>query len=165
MDTALLSTAAAPAGGEGTQFTVPVTSLAEDLFLERQRRIREYFERDNRVNPDVDELERIVGNDKPRLVTSIDLIREFDAELAASLIAEPTDYIPAFEAAATELGASLATRAGLAVDPTGFSVAVGFRGALGAHHLTPRGLRANLLGKLVCIEGIVTRCSLVRPKV
>ncbi|KAJ2773086.1 MCM DNA helicase complex subunit [Coemansia nantahalensis] len=165
MDTALLSTAAAPAGGEGTQFTVPVTSLAEDLFLERQRRIREYFERDNRVNPDVDELERIVGNDKPRLVTSIDLIREFDAELAASLIAEPTYYIPAFEAAATELGASLATRAGLAVDPTGFSVAVGFRGALGAHHLTPRGLRANLLGKLVCIEGIVTRCSLVRPKV
>ncbi|KAJ2715131.1 MCM DNA helicase complex subunit [Coemansia spiralis] len=165
MDTGLLSTAAPLAGGEGTQFTVPVASLAEDLFLERQRRCQEYFERDNRVNPDVEELERIVGDDKPRLVTSIDLLREFDAELAGSLIAEPSEYIPAFEAAATELGASLATRAGLAVDQMGFSVAVGFRGALGAHHLTPRGLRANLLGKLVCIEGIVTRCSLVRPKV
>ena len=42
---------------------------------------------------------------------------------------------------------------------------VGFEGAFGAHHVTPRSLAAAMLSKLVCVEGIVTRCSLVRPKV
>ncbi|KAJ2288436.1 MCM DNA helicase complex subunit, partial [Coemansia sp. RSA 2706] len=154
-----------PAGGEGgTQFTLPETSLAEDQQLERQRRCQEYLERDNRVNPDMEELERIVEHEKPRLIVSMDHIREFDAELAAQLMAEPAEFMPALEAAATEAGRAAATRTGVAVD-TMFQVAVGFRGAFGAHHVTPRGLRARQLGQLVCIEGIVTRCSLVRPKV
>lgn len=35
---------------------------------------------------------------------------------------------------------------------------VGFEGSFGSHHVTPRGLSARLLGKLVCVEGIVSRC-------
>ncbi|KAJ1766557.1 MCM DNA helicase complex subunit [Coemansia sp. RSA 1813] len=153
------------AGGGSTQYTLPETSLAEDMFLERQRHCREYLERENRINSDMEELERIATSDKPRLIVSVDHIREFDAELAESVVTEPGEFIPAFEAAATELGLSLATGAGYAVDPNTFHVAAGFRGSFGAHHLTPRGLRARLLGQLVCVEGIVTRCSLVRPKV
>ena len=42
---------------------------------------------------------------------------------------------------------------------------IGVKGHLGSHHVTPRGLSARLLGKLVIIQGIVTKCSLVRPKV
>lgn len=42
---------------------------------------------------------------------------------------------------------------------------VGFKGSFGDNHVNPRTLRAMYLGKFVCIEGIVTRCSLVRPKV
>jgi DNA replicative helicase MCM subunit Mcm2 (Cdc46/Mcm family) len=42
---------------------------------------------------------------------------------------------------------------------------VGFEGSFGAHSATPRTLTAAMLSKLVCVEGIVTRCSLVRPKV
>ncbi|KAI8320281.1 MCM-domain-containing protein [Martensiomyces pterosporus] len=152
-------------GGDSTQFTLPETNLAEDLFLERQRHCREYLERENRVNPDIEELERISSAEKPRLIISIDHIREFDAELAANLAAEPAEYIPAFEAAATELGLLLAASTGLGADSNTFHVAVGFRGSFGDRHLTPRGLRASFLGQLVCVEGIVTRCSLVRPKV
>ena len=44
-------------------------------------------------------------------------------------------------------------------------ISVGFEGAFGGHQVTPRSLAAALLSKLVCVEGIVTRCSLVRPKV
>lgn len=36
---------------------------------------------------------------------------------------------------------------------------VGFEGSFGSHHVTPRGLSARLLGKLVCIDGIVSRCE------
>ncbi|KAJ2746171.1 MCM DNA helicase complex subunit [Coemansia sp. BCRC 34301] len=154
-----------PGANTGTQFTLPETSLAEDLFQERQRHYREYLERENRVNADYSELGRICTNEKPRLIVSVDHLREFDAELTARLMGEPAEYIPAFEAAATELGAQIAGSTGHAVDANVFRVAVGFRGSFGALHVTPRGLRAAQLGQLLCVEGIVTRCSLVRPKV
>ena len=39
---------------------------------------------------------------------------------------------------------------------------VGFEGNFGTHHVTPKSLNATLVNKLVCIDGIVTKCSLVR---
>ncbi|XP_040566127.1 DNA replication licensing factor Mcm3 [Lepeophtheirus salmonis] len=42
---------------------------------------------------------------------------------------------------------------------------LGFEGSFGAGHLTPRSLSSSHLGGLLCVEGIVTRISLVRPKV
>lgn len=41
----------------------------------------------------------------------------------------------------------------------------GFDGAFGQNHVSPRGLSSRKLAQLVCVEGIVTKCSLVRPKV
>ncbi|KAI0986151.1 hypothetical protein GJ496_008938, partial [Pomphorhynchus laevis] len=34
----------------------------------------------------------------------------------------------------------------------------------GSHHLTPRSICTKFLGKIICVEGIVTKCSLVIPK-
>ena len=42
---------------------------------------------------------------------------------------------------------------------------VGVEGSFGANHVTPRGLSARLLGQMVCIEGIVSKCTLIHPKV
>lgn len=42
---------------------------------------------------------------------------------------------------------------------------IGFEGSFGAKHVTPRSLSARNLNNLICLEGIVTKCSLVRPKV
>ncbi|KAF2896331.1 hypothetical protein ILUMI_09838 [Ignelater luminosus] len=42
---------------------------------------------------------------------------------------------------------------------------VGFEGSFGNKHVTPRTLHSRYLGNLICIEGIVTKCSLVHPKV
>ena len=42
---------------------------------------------------------------------------------------------------------------------------IGFEGSFGAKHVTPRSLSARNLNNLMCLEGIVTKCSLVRPKV
>ena len=44
-------------------------------------------------------------------------------------------------------------------------ISVGFEGNFGSFFVNPRTLTAGLLSKLVCVEGIVTRSSLVRPKV
>ncbi|KAJ2720715.1 MCM DNA helicase complex subunit [Coemansia sp. Benny D115] len=144
-----------------SQLALPVTSLAEDLFLERQRHWREYLERDNGVNADMAQLQSAAtsgahSDEAVRVVVSLDHVREFDAELAEQMAAEPGEYLPALEAAAGEVLRGLGGSS---------SVAVGVGGSFGARHVTPRGLRAGLLGQLVCVEGIVTRCSLVRPKV
>jgi DNA replication licensing factor MCM3 len=37
---------------------------------------------------------------------------------------------------------------------------LGFSGSFGAHRVNPRTLVASLLGKMVCVEGIVTKCTL-----
>ena len=45
------------------------------------------------------------------------------------------------------------------------SLKIGLQGAFGPHHVSPRGLGAALLNCAVCVEGIVTKCTTVRPKV
>ncbi|XP_050436946.1 DNA replication licensing factor MCM3 [Adelges cooleyi] len=42
---------------------------------------------------------------------------------------------------------------------------VAFEGSFGSRHVTPRTMSSKFLGNLVCLEGIVTKCSLVRPKI
>lgn len=42
---------------------------------------------------------------------------------------------------------------------------VGFEGDFGHHNVTPRGLLASYLCQMVCVHGIITKCSAVRPKV
>lgn len=42
---------------------------------------------------------------------------------------------------------------------------IGFEGSFGSKHVTPRSLSAQYLGSIVACEGIVTKCSLVRPKI
>ena len=41
---------------------------------------------------------------------------------------------------------------------------VGFTGNLGKNHVTPRGLTSNKLNQLLEVNGIVTKISIVRPK-
>lgn len=36
---------------------------------------------------------------------------------------------------------------------------IGFRGSFGENHVSPRTIRAKHVGKLICLEGIVTKCK------
>ncbi|XKL67199.1 hypothetical protein PGB90_010619 [Kerria lacca] len=42
---------------------------------------------------------------------------------------------------------------------------ISFEGSFGNKHVTPRTLTSRFLGNMVCLEGIVTKCSMVYPKV
>lgn len=46
----------------------------------------------------------------------------------------------------------------------GAQVHVGLVGEFGANRVSPRSLLAEYQGRLVCVEGIVTKASVVRPK-
>jgi len=42
---------------------------------------------------------------------------------------------------------------------------VNFDGNFGRNHVTPRGLKADLINQFVCVDGIVTKMSIVRPRI
>ncbi len=42
---------------------------------------------------------------------------------------------------------------------------INFEGHFGRNLVTPRGLKANLINQMVSVQGIVTRISIVKPKI
>lgn len=70
--------------------------------------------------------------------------------------------MPPLEAAVRELAINVSD--GLEIDFEQHPVHIGFEGSFGGFHTTPRHLSAGFLGNMVCLDGIVTSCSLVRPK-
>ncbi|KAJ0969138.1 hypothetical protein J5N97_022015 [Dioscorea zingiberensis] len=103
----------------------------------------------------------MIQNRGHRLIIAMDDLRNFSLDLARRLIRNPGEYMHPLSDAVTE-----ATRG---VDPKylkeGERVLVGFTGPFGFHKVTPRDLMSSFIGSMVRVEGIVTKCSLVRPKV
>ncbi|KWU46255.1 MCM-domain-containing protein [Rhodotorula sp. JG-1b] len=98
-----------------------------------------------------------------RLIVNLDDLRDYDREFCDGLMKEPAAWLPAADAALKDMAINTAgDRMAEALKQEAFFV--GFKGSFGDHHTTPRTLRSDKLGKLVCLEGIVTRCNLVRPK-
>lgn len=99
-----------------------------------------------------------------RLTISLDDIRSHDASLAEGLLNEPFDYSMAFNQALKEVVEAMPNR------PTSERSAdiqyyCAYVGSFGEWGCNPRTLRSSHLNHMVSLEGIVTKCSLVRPKV
>jgi DNA replication licensing factor MCM3 len=105
----------------------------------------------------------MVAQQKTRLMIDMNDLRTFDAGLANNFLRNPAEYMPSFEEALQEVvatqDASFAKQAAMS------HFKVGVEGSFGPHHVSPRGLTSTLLNRLVNVQGIVTKCSLVRPKV
>lgn len=98
-----------------------------------------------------------------RLIISIDELRDFDAELARDALQRPVEHIPIFEKAMHEI--ITARREDLDKDRRKLtSYRIGIDGSFGSRLVSPRALSARLVGGMVSLEGIVTRCSTIRPK-
>jgi DNA replication licensing factor MCM3 len=99
-----------------------------------------------------------------RLVVSIDEVRTHNAELADGLLQRPFDYAQAFDRALHGVVESLRdTTPKQTSEDTMYYCA--FSGSFGQFACNPRTLSSTHLNHMVSLEGIVTRCSLVRPKV
>ncbi|KAG5184700.1 MCM2/3/5 family-domain-containing protein [Tribonema minus] len=97
---------------------------------------------------------------KLRLLISLNHLRKNQSLDVARLMRRPLPYMWAFREAAKEIA--------LREDPSFAKVLrdreIGFEGAFGHQHVSPRSLISHFLKMLVCVEGIVTKCSNVRPK-
>ncbi|AAS53726.2 AFR355Cp [Eremothecium gossypii ATCC 10895] len=162
---------------------LPLNEAHDALFSDRVRRFQEFLDSHDAYADEIrailvhnglnaergdgawDKKSGPAGASLPRRLTvSLDDIREFDRAYWTGLLVQPAYFLPAAERAVTDLAAVLEdTRVARAAGPSS-EWRLSFRGAFGAHALSPRTLMATHLNQLVSIEGIVTRTSLVRPK-
>ncbi|GAA5825650.1 hypothetical protein JCM11251_000323 [Rhodosporidiobolus azoricus] len=98
-----------------------------------------------------------------RLAVNLDDLRDYDREFCDGLLKEPAAWLPAADAALKDMAVN-SSNAGMGEILKSETFYVGFKGSFGENHTTPRTLRSDKLGKMICLEGIVTRCNLVRPK-
>ncbi|TPX38673.1 hypothetical protein SeMB42_g06603 [Synchytrium endobioticum] len=142
-----------------------VTDLLQDeLQAERSRFFQEFIDQDYGESEYKDQIRRMLAAGGRRLIVNINHLRTYNTEYAQGLLLAPQDYLPPFDKALKDVVLAMhnPARDGKVIDNT---YHVGFEGSFGDHLLSPRNLSAIHLGKLICVEGIVTRCSLVRPKV
>lgn len=129
---------------------------------ERVRKFDEFFSHESDYYNYRDNVARMLREDATRLIVNVDDLRDYNREYADGLLNAPSDYLPAAEQALTSLIETVYDPEKHAIADKAFKI--GFSGSFGDHHVSPRTLRATHINKMVSIEGIVTRCSLVRPK-
>ncbi len=96
-----------------------------------------------------------------RVVLNINDVRRRSPDRAKALLKDCFTELVAFRRALRDLVSNL--------DPTYAKNVqefhVGLEGSFGSHHVSPRSLTSAHLNHMVCLEGVVTKCSLVNPKV
>eukprot|EP00878_Enallax_costatus_P042785 GHUV01050255.1.p1 GENE.GHUV01050255.1~~GHUV01050255.1.p1 ORF type:complete len:521 (+),score=171.08 GHUV01050255.1:487-2049(+) len=90
-------------------------------------------------------------------------LRNWNAGVQKQLLERPTEYLPGLQDAIKEYLRSSEDFAG-EFSKEDSEILVGLKGEFGDLEVSPRDLNSSHLGKLVKVYGIVTRCSLVRPK-
>uniref|UniRef100_A0A914MVC3 DNA replication licensing factor MCM3 n=1 Tax=Meloidogyne incognita TaxID=6306 RepID=A0A914MVC3_MELIC len=108
----------------------------------------------------INRIEDMIRDETARLIVDINDVRLKMKERANLLLTSFVDEIIAFEHALKEIVSKLDPDYAKEKD-----FCIGFEGSFADRHLNPRTLKSSFLGNLVCCEGIVTRCSLVRPKI
>jgi DNA replication licensing factor MCM3 len=99
-----------------------------------------------------------------RLVVNIDHVRDHNPEMADGLLNDPFEYTLAFNHALKEIVKTLPQARPDQTDPDVLYYCA-WAGSFGLNACNPRTLSSQHLNSMVSIEGIVTRCSLIRPKV
>lgn len=106
----------------------------------------------------------MLNRGQKRLTVSLDEIRTHDRELADGLLNEPYNFTEAFNEALKQVIKVLADRPKHeSSDDAVYYCA--YVGSFGEFSCNPRTLGSNHLNHMVSLEGIVTKTSLVRPKV
>lgn len=120
----------------------------------------------------------IIGRQN-RLTVNMDELRQFNPRLAQFVLRDPLYAIKMFQDQLNQ------TIKGMQEDATNGKVNnekmaqavdnqfpkktqvyyVNFDGNFGRNHVTPRGLKADLINQFVAVDGIVTKMSIVRPRI
>ncbi|XP_028754886.1 DNA replication licensing factor MCM3 [Neltuma alba] len=134
--------------------------VSEEVRAAHRREFADFLDQDVGKGIYMDEIKAMINHKRRRLIVNISDLHSF-RDLGNRILRNPSEYIQSFCDAVTD--------AARAIDPKylkeGEQVLVGFEGPFVSRRVTPRELLSEFIGSMVCVEGIVTKCSLVRPKV
>uniref|UniRef100_A0A0N7ZDG1 DNA replication licensing factor MCM3 n=1 Tax=Scylla olivacea TaxID=85551 RepID=A0A0N7ZDG1_SCYOL len=128
---------------------------------EIQREYLEFLEDEEDAGVYTQLVRDMVTSGDCRIIVNINDLRQKNAHRAAGLLNRAFEELPAFHRALKEFVNSVDVNFAKSKE----ELFVGFEGSFGSKHVSPRTLTSRNLGNLVCVEGIVTKCSLVQPKV
>ncbi|MPC22149.1 Zygotic DNA replication licensing factor mcm3 [Portunus trituberculatus] len=128
---------------------------------EIQREYLEFLEDEEDAGVYTQLVRDMVTSGDCRIIVNINDLRQKNAHRASGLLNRAFEELPAFHRALKEFVNSVDVNFAKSKE----ELFVGFEGSFGSKHLSPRTLTSRNLGNLVCVEGIVTKCSLVQPKV
>ncbi|KAM3860931.1 DNA replication licensing factor MCM3 [Diretmus argenteus] len=138
------------------------TDVVDDLEMrEAQRDYLDFLDDDQDQGVYQSKVRDMISENKARLIVNINDLRRRNEARAAKLMNNAFEELLAFQRALKDLVASVDATYAKQYD----EFFVGLEGSFGSKHVTPRTLTSRLLGSMVCVEGIITKCSLVRPKV
>ncbi|KAM3436823.1 hypothetical protein MY4824_004106 [Beauveria thailandica] len=101
-----------------------------------------------------------------RLTVNLDHVRDHNENLAKGILEQPFDYTLAFNHALKQIiGALQPSQARPDQQAADTVYYCAWAGSFGLNACNPRTLSSQNLNCMVSLEGIVTRCSLIRPKV
>ncbi|XP_077076900.1 DNA replication licensing factor MCM3 [Siphateles boraxobius] len=135
--------------------------LDDQELREAQRDYLDFLDDDQDQGIYQSKVRQMISDNKSRLIVNLNDLRRRSEKRAAKLLNNAFEELVAFQRALKDLVASI--DATYAKQHEEFFV--GLEGSFGSKHVSPRTLTSRLLGSMVCLEGIVTKCSLVRPKV
>ncbi|CAH8491620.1 unnamed protein product [Schistosoma turkestanicum] len=122
---------------------------------------REYVEFLDETDEYKDRINSLITRDSIRLMININDLRRQNPGRANKLLENACVEIVACQRALKKC----VQNANPDFAKTKHEFFVGFEGSFGSRHVTPRTLNSKLLGNMVCLEGIVTKASLIHPKV
>ncbi|XP_067273228.1 MCM3 minichromosome maintenance deficient 3 (S. cerevisiae), like [Pseudorasbora parva] len=137
------------------------TGLEDLEQRESQREYLDFLDDDQDQGIYHEKVRSMVSEGQCRLIVNVNDLRRKSEKRAKELLKNAFAELVAFQKALKDLVASIDTTYAKQFE----EFHVGFEGSFGSRHLSPRTLSARFLGNLVCVEGIVTKCSLVRPKI
>lgn len=106
-------------------------------------------------------VKQMIENNRIRLTVNVNDLRRKNPQRANNLLNNTFEEQLAFQRALKDYVASVDPEYASSNEEFFFA----FEGSFGNKHVTPRTLVSRFLGNLVCVEGIVTKCSLIRPKI
>ncbi|XP_068198615.1 DNA replication licensing factor MCM3 [Antennarius striatus] len=138
------------------------TDVVDDREMrEAQRDYLDFLDDDQDQGIYQSKVRDMISENKARLIVNINDLRRRNEARASRLMNNAFEELLAFQRALKDLVASVDATYAKQFE----EFYIGLEGSFGSKHVTPRTLTSRLLGSMVCVEGIITKCSLVRPKV
>ncbi|XP_004424085.1 PREDICTED: DNA replication licensing factor MCM3 isoform X1 [Ceratotherium simum simum] len=138
------------------------TVVLDDVELrEAQRDYLDFLDDEEDQGIYQSKVRELISDNQARLIVNVNDLRRKNEKRANRLLSNAFEELVAFQRALKDFVASIDATYAKQYE----EFYIGLEGSFGSKHVSPRTLTSCFLSCVVCVEGIVTKCSLVRPKV